>query len=658
MTAIMKALSTFLFLCLVGLNSLMAADSGRDAPSGKNLVPPHKTLEHLIKLANEQIEAGDKQAIHTTDSAAKLADSLHLEPEKARVLNLQGVAWKIWGDNQKSVFYLFKAQEIFKVLNRREEYAEVLMNLGETNRAAGNLTRSMGYLKSALAVFREKNDSTGLAKVFNRLAATSYELFLTKYNRDVDQYEVFGTYKFDFVKAYHSDQSFRLKYDSIMLFADESNMYANKLNLRTLKISTTIITAALYTITFQFEKALGLYNTIIGEGKQISSRIELPLAYYNIAILYYKKSDYNSSLVNAKECYRLANEADIKAYILMSAGLIGLTYKQMGQYKEAYEYSRIAYLGRIEYFQKDIDVKVKTLQYDFEIERKQKLIDNRNIHLRILYIALFVILLVTSIFIIILVLKNKRKKVLNDELNRRNQIILQQNDQLAGLNNEKDKFFSIIAHDLRGPFNGFLGLTQTMEEELPSMDLGEIQNIAMLLRQSATNLYNLLENLLAWSRLQRGLTPFMPVTFLIRPKLEECLESIQVLAHKKEISLDYDVPGDLVVFADVNMLESILRNLITNAMKFTLPGGRVSILSRSLEGNSVEISIRDTGIGMSSGIIGNLFKLDGKANRKGTGNEPSTGLGLIICKEFVEKHGGKIWAESIEEVGSTFHVII
>ncbi len=643
-----------IILYLAGLSSLVAAGDDRGKPVVANTFPPPEKLEILIKLASEQIEAGNKQAIFTTDSALKLADSLHLEIEIARVLNLQGIAWKIWGDNQKSVLHLFRAQEIYKKLNRQADYAEVLMNLGETNRASGNLIKSMFYLNSALTIFRKKNDSAGLAKVYNRLAATSYEQNLTWHNHDVAQFDVLGTYLFDFNQTYNSDKNFRMKYDTILYYAGLSNQYARKLNLPTLEISTQIIIAALYTITFQFEKALGLYDTILEESKLTTSGLELPLAYYNIAILYYKKKDYKKVLEYANECYRLSKEADIKSYILMSAGLIGLTYTQTGQYREAYEYSRIAYLGRLEYFKQDIDMKVKTLQYDFEIERKQKQIDNRNLHLRFLYFALFSILSVTTLFIFILFLKNKKKKILNDELNTRNRIISEQNDQMALINSEKDRFFSIIAHDLRGPFNGFLGLTQTMEEELPSMNREEIHNVAILLRQSATNLFSLLENLLTWSRLQRGLTSFSPSTFLLKPQFELSLQSILDIAQKKEIRITHEIPGDLVVFADVNMLESIFRNLISNAVKFTPPGGQVSITARPADGNSVEISIRDTGIGMSAGLIQHLFKLDGQANRKGTGNEPSSGLGLIICKEFVEKHGGKIWAESEEKKGSIF----
>ena len=654
----MKVLSCFLFLFLVGLNSPTAGYSLGPTPKVTNLVSLHQRLEYLIHLAKEQIEAGDKQAIFTSYSAGRLADSLHLEIEKARVFNLQGVAWKIWGDNQKSVFYLFKAKEIFNGLNRQSEYAEVLMNLGETSRAAGNLVKSMDYLESALKIFLEKNDSTGLAKVYNRLAATYYEKYLTRYNRDVDQFGGQETFKFDFTRMYNSDQQFRLKYDSIMHFADLSNLYANKLNLPALQISTQIIIAALYTLTFQFEKALGLYEVILEKSRLASPRLEMPLAYYNIAILYSKKQDYNKVLENASECYRISKESDIKAYILLSAGLIGWYYKQMGQYKDAYEYSRIAYLGRLDYFQQDIDVKIKTMQYDFDMERKQEEINTRKVQLRFLYLALFSILFVTSLFIFILVWKNKKKKILNDELNKRNRIISEQNDQLALMNNEKDRFFSIIAHDLRGPFNGFLGLTQTMEEELPSMNLEEIQHIAVLLRHSATNLYSLLENLLAWSRLQRGLTSFSPSAFLLKPKIELSLQSILETAQNKGISIAFTIPEDLIVFADQNMLESILRNLISNAIKFTQPGGEVRISSKPSAGNSVEISIRDTGIGMSDGIIQNLFKLDGQTNRKGTANEPSTGLGLIICKEFVEKHGGKIWVESMDGAGSTFYVII
>jgi len=232
------------------------------------------------------------------------------------------------------------------------------------------------------------------------------------------------------------------------------------------------------------------------------------------------------------------------------------------------------------------------------------------------------------------------------------------NEELSKLLAEKDKFFSIIAHDLRGPFGSFMSITEIIAEKLPSMTMDEIQKLMVNMSKSATNLYGLLENLLEWAGMQRGITRFEPASFLLMPKMAECLQSILDLANKKGIAIDFSVPDDLRVFADGNMLGSTLRNLASNAVKFTPRGGRVNLSARVTADKTVEISIRDTGIGMSREMVDNLFRIDVQTNRKGTDDEPSSGLGLLLCKEFVEKHGGKIRVESEEGKGSTFYFTI
>ena len=228
------------------------------------------------------------------------------------------------------------------------------------------------------------------------------------------------------------------------------------------------------------------------------------------------------------------------------------------------------------------------------------------------------------------------------------------NIELQKLNVEKDKFFSIVAHDLRSPFNGFLGLTHLMAEELPTLSRIEIQGIAVSMRNSASNLYRLIENLLHWARIQQGLIPFDPEELNLLPIITESMEMLSESAKSKGIAISYDIPSDLRVQADANMMKTIVRNLVSNAVKFTPKGGKITLAAKADTDQSVQISIKDTGIGMNSEIVENLFKLDGKTGRAGTEGEASTGLGLMLCKEFVEKHGGNIWVESEVGKGSTF----
>jgi signal transduction histidine kinase len=185
--------------------------------------------------------------------------------------------------------------------------------------------------------------------------------------------------------------------------------------------------------------------------------------------------------------------------------------------------------------------------------------------------------------------------------------------------------------------------------------MDNIQEIALLMRDSATNLHRLLENLLQWSRLQRGMIAFNPNHFLLMPKVTKSMQSILEVAGKKGVEIVYDIPEDLTVIADTNMLESVIRNLATNALKFTNKGGKILISAKPTSDNAVEVSIKDTGIGMSKDIIEKLFRIDEYTCRQGTEGEPSTGLGLILCKDFIDKHEGRIWAESTNGMGSTFY---
>jgi signal transduction histidine kinase len=193
-----------------------------------------------------------------------------------------------------------------------------------------------------------------------------------------------------------------------------------------------------------------------------------------------------------------------------------------------------------------------------------------------------------------------------------------------------------------------------LAKDVDGMTSEEIRFAAGSMRSSATNLNRLLENLLEWSRMEQGLIPFEPKLHLLLPELEESTSTIHDKANNKKIKINANIDKNTTVFADHNILQAVLRNLISNAVKFTPKGGAITIQGEETSYNTT-ISIADTGIGMNAKMIKNLFRIDEQTNRKGTDNELSTGLGLIICKEFIEKHGGTIWVESEEGKGSTFY---
>lgn len=229
------------------------------------------------------------------------------------------------------------------------------------------------------------------------------------------------------------------------------------------------------------------------------------------------------------------------------------------------------------------------------------------------------------------------------------------NKELKESNITKDKFFSIIAHDLRSPFTGFLGLTKIMIENSPKMTINEIKEISQLLYDSANDLFKLLENLLDWSRMQNGTIEFTRTDCVLKFIVNQVVQLENEFARQKNIELITNIPSDIKIIADSSMLSTIFRNLISNAIKFTNPGGTVSI-SAEKKDSEIIVSVKDSGIGMSPSLVDKLFKIDEKVSRPGTNDEASTGLGLLLCKDFIQHHDGKIWVDSKEEEGSIFYI--
>jgi len=233
-----------------------------------------------------------------------------------------------------------------------------------------------------------------------------------------------------------------------------------------------------------------------------------------------------------------------------------------------------------------------------------------------------------------------------------------QNRELLDLNATKDKFFSIISHDLRSPMSAFLSLTKLMANPTERLTEKEKKEMTLCLSLSAENTFNLLENLLKWSQMVRGNITFTPKKHNLKDIITESMNIVTESARGKSIILASEISGELQVIADTNMLQTVIRNLLTNAIKFTPNGGNVTISAEMAEKNMVSVSVKDTGIGISDKMRDNLFNIGVNTKRPGTNGEKSTGLGLLLCKEFVEKHGGKIRVESVQNQGSLFHFTI
>jgi PAS domain S-box-containing protein len=229
-----------------------------------------------------------------------------------------------------------------------------------------------------------------------------------------------------------------------------------------------------------------------------------------------------------------------------------------------------------------------------------------------------------------------------------------ENERLLNVIGNKDRLFSIVAHDLKSPFQVLVGLTELMVEDINNFSQTDLSDLIKEMNNYSKNLLNLLRNLLDWVYLQQNKISYNPVKIDLFEILSQNVDIISKRIEQKRIEILYGIKQNQTVFADEAMLNSIIRNLLSNALKFSNPDGKVTINAIEKENNEVEISFRDDGIGMPESLSDKLFKNEEIVGRLGLDGEENTGLGLILCKEFVEKHGGKIWVESRENIGSTF----
>ncbi len=240
-----------------------------------------------------------------------------------------------------------------------------------------------------------------------------------------------------------------------------------------------------------------------------------------------------------------------------------------------------------------------------------------------------------------------------NELIQKNEELEQQANELVELNATKDKFFSIIAHDLKSPFNSILGLSEILSDQAEKGDFSNTGKISGLVYNSAKQTLDLLTNLLEWSQAQTGRMEFNPESINLSELIAETVELFDHMARQKQINLKTKLPATLMVKADKAMISTVIRNLLSNAIKFTNPDGQVEVEAR-LSGSGCVVVVHDNGIGMDDASRAKLFNIGESFSTTGTANEKGTGLGLVLCKEFVEQHGGEIIVESENGKGSRF----
>jgi signal transduction histidine kinase/Tfp pilus assembly protein PilF len=412
----------------------------------------------------------------------------------------------------------------------------------------------------------------------------------------------------------------------------------------------------LYKIMGNNEKALANHVVALDIRRALQDQHALAESYNNIGALYLHQKNFPRAAANLQLGLAAAQESNDQHQLLRSYEYLSGCFEAVGNYKKALEYkNEFAAINDLikgdenEHALLETQNKYKIEQLDNDRKRKEAelAVQKRFRNFLFVLVALCVIIVVLVYYLYMLQQRsNKKLKVAHDQLNS-------QNLELQELNATKDKFFSIISHDLKGPLNSLTSFSSLLINHTESLSKEEIKMFATDFDKSLKNLFSLLENLLEWSRSQTGNIEFIPESFDLAAVMEENKELLKAQAQNKNITLVNESPEKAVITAHKNSVNTVVRNLISNAIKFTPEGGTITL--KTIRQNGVVVaSISDTGVGMSQNVIDRLFRIDSKHSTKGTANEKGTGLGLILCKEFVEKNGGKIWVNSKEGEGSVF----
>jgi signal transduction histidine kinase len=620
----------------------------------------------LCLLSISTVSFSQKSEKQKIDSLKVALSHTKVDTLKVNILNNLSALY-YYTDSKKSIQYTRIAFSIAKRIDYKKGIAASYNSFGVYYWLKADFPTSLNYNYKSLHLFENLNDKKGISKANNGLGTIyvefkNYGLALSCYNKalrasqEIKDRKSIATYLNNIGDVYLRMKNYpkALYYfdKAIKMNVFEKSSYQSGLNYTNIGITLNFLK--------QYKKSIEASNKSIAIYNNDSSlfnaynKLELGKSYYFLALeqkeiaekedFLQKSFNYsNEALVTFKREESLIDIRDTYLYL-------SKIYKAKDKSKEALYYFEKSSNLNDSIFSNENKTQIEFLKSQREIELRDKKIEIQNLKIKnearkvyLLYTITAAILILLGLFLWLYLSKRKT----NLQLSEKNKVI-------SNINKQKDKFFSIIAHDLRGPFNGFLGLTELLAQDIDDMDKEEIQFAAVNMRSSAVNLNRLLENLLEWSRMEQGLIPFSPQTGKFLPLANESISTLQDEANKKGIQIQKSIPEEITIYADHHILQSVVRNVLSNALKFTPRGGIVKMQAKEDQKNTV-VSITDNGVGMDANMLNNLFKLDVKTNRNGTENEPSTGLGLILCKEFVEKHGGEIWVESEENKGSTFY---
>jgi len=571
--------------------------------------------------------------------------------EKAKRYDLQSISYNRIAslynqinDKNKALEYAFKALNIVNENNIDELKANLYNLIGSLNRDLKNLELAEKYYTLAFKEWEKSKNISGLSTAYNNLGIVLDE------KGDLQKALEYYTKSLEFATQQRDSSGIATAYNNI---------------------------GFLYARIKQFDKALMSYQKSYEISVKTNGVDAAHNTLNNIASTYLKQNNLEKASEALNKALRNIPNVVDQAYKQETYQLLSDLYAKKGDYRNAYHYKcvELAYADTLytqqrlssiaemqaryetETKEKEIellkkDVELKELQF-----QKQRSVQQVLISLTLLLLAIF---FGTSLILTIIRKKNKQLAEKNAELFEINKKLKESEKNLSELNATKDKLFSIIAHDLKNPFNALIGFSDILERNFNHLTDNEKKEYISVISESAQNLYKLLDNLLQWTRAQTGSINYIPEKFKLEPLIKQEVLNLNANAEKKRINVSVNASTAISVYADKNSIATVIRNLLSNAIKFTDIGGTIEIIASESKDfpKMAEVVVKDSGIGIDQDDLERIFMIDGSYSTKGTANETGTGLGLLLCHEFVTKNSGKIWVNSSKGSGSEFHFTI
>jgi signal transduction histidine kinase/uncharacterized protein HemY len=605
------------------------------------------------------------------------------EKELSKCYNNLGLLYKRQAKYQESINNFQKSLQILEKFGDKREIAEKLNNLGNIHKALANNAKSLEYYTRSLNIREEINDKKGVADSYTNIGliyyyrnnpknAAKFHLKSLEINKKSgDERRMANNYiNLGLVYLYDKDYKNAIEYfrKSLNLkekFNDRRGMSKCYLNL-----------GLVYDKLKDFKKAKQSFEKSLEISKKLEYKNGISACCNYLGKMNINQGNYEKAIKYCQEGLKIAKEINSKTNIRRAYEYLSECYAKLNNYKKAYEHHILYREIYDTIFKQENIKKIAEMQIKYETEKKeqenvilrkekkiQQLAFDKQITLRNSFIAFSILVITLVIFIFS---RYRIKKKANVVLSEKNDIItLQKNqlvdtlDELKEANATKDKFFSIIAHDLKIPFNVILGYTELLQTDYDDFTENERKSFIVEINKASQSTYNLLENLLTWARSQQRKIVIVKekLNLNLKELINKSVEPYKNNAKKKNISIINKVLDDIFIWADVYTFSTVIGNLTNNAIKFTHPEGVITI-SASEKNESVEICVSDNGVGIEQEVINKLFRIDESYSTKGTNNETGTGLGLILCEEFVEKNGGKITVRSQVGKGSDFVVTL